>query len=170
MATVNYIDVLSTCFIKGVCCKLTNLAAILDAMIDFRISDYQRTIYRVVMDYCSPKLWCRHQIITLIIMKHTDLFTWNLWPLKPWCSHQETKTFGKLHFLRYFSVAFWIKNRGKIFLQLLLPEWNAFFCRHICLTRHNGNVFFDSPPPPFLNLAWCTYPKITTLQQQKWQI
>ena len=51
MAAINYIDVLSTCFIKGVCYKLTNLAAILDAMMDFRISDYQRTIYLVVMDY-----------------------------------------------------------------------------------------------------------------------
>ena len=73
MAAVNYIDVLWACFVKGVCCKLTYLVAILDAMMDFRISDYQRTIYRVVMDYWSPKLWCRHQIITLIIMTHTYL-------------------------------------------------------------------------------------------------
>ena len=73
MVSVNYIDVLSACFIKGVCCKLTYLAAILDAMMDFRISDYQRPLYRLVMDYWSPKLWCRHQIITLTIMKHTDL-------------------------------------------------------------------------------------------------
>ena len=51
MAAVNYIDVLLACFIKGVCCKFTNLVAILDAMMDFRISDYQRTIYQVVMDY-----------------------------------------------------------------------------------------------------------------------
>ena len=51
MAAVNYNDVLSACLIKSVCCKLTYLVAILDAMMDFRISDYQRTIYLVVMDY-----------------------------------------------------------------------------------------------------------------------
>ena len=50
MAAVNYIDVLSACFIKVVCCKLTYLAAILDAMMDLRISDFQRTNL-IVMDY-----------------------------------------------------------------------------------------------------------------------
>ena len=51
MAAVNYIDILPACFIKCICCKLTYLAAILDAVMDFWISDYQRSIYRVVIDY-----------------------------------------------------------------------------------------------------------------------
>ena len=53
MAAINYIE--SARFINGICCKLTYLAAILDATmdipVDFRLSDYQGTIYMVLMDY-----------------------------------------------------------------------------------------------------------------------
>ena len=33
-------------------------------------------------------------------------------------------------------------NSGKIFLATL-PGWNAFCCKHTCMTGHYGNVFFD---------------------------
>ena len=36
-------------------CKITCLAAILDAMMDFRLSDYQVKIYLVFMDSLTPK-------------------------------------------------------------------------------------------------------------------
>ena len=46
------------CYFPGwnaLCCKQTYLAAILDVMITFRLSDYQMTIYPVLMDSLTPK-------------------------------------------------------------------------------------------------------------------